>query len=67
MRKLKALLIVNAIGLIICVGMMGKVISVYEMNGVSYTLILYSIVLIMMMTAVIITDLLQKRKNTDLQ
>jgi len=67
MRKLRALLIVNAIGLIICVGMMSKVISVYEMNGVSYTLIIYSIVLIIMMTAVVVGDLLHKHKNTDIQ
>lgn len=64
MRKLKMLLTVNAIGLIICMGLMNPMISVYEMNGVSYTLILYSIVLIVMMLVVIVRDLY--RKNTDL-
>lgn len=62
MRKLKSLLVVNAIGLVVCIGMMSKIISLHEMNGVSYTLIMYSIVLIILMTIVVVQDLLSKHK-----
>lgn len=61
MRKLKVLLIVNAIGLAVCIGIMNKMISVFGMNGVSYTLIWYSVVLIVMMLVVMIRDLCEKK------
>ena len=54
------LLVVNAIGLVVCMGIMNPMIVLFEMNGVSYTLILYSIVLIIMMIAVMTKELCKK-------
>lgn len=63
MRKTKILLWVNALGLISCMGIMKKLISVYGMNGVSYTLILYSIVVIGLMLGVLLYDLNSKGRD----
>lgn len=62
MRKLKLLLIIGASGLLVCVSIMSGMISVYEMNGVSYTLIIYSISLILIMLGVIFNELYRKGK-----
>lgn len=63
MRKLKTLLIVNGIGLLVCVFLMKKFIIIYGMNGVSYVLMGYSIVLIVMMLVVLVRDLVNRSKN----
>lgn len=61
MRKLKSLLITGTIGLCFCVGIMRGVIAIYGMNGVSYTMIAYSVVLIVIMLGIVFRGL--KKNN----
>ena len=65
MRKLKTLLLINGMGVILCIISMRKIISMYGMNGVSYVLIGYSIVLTCMMFVVLARDLVNKSRNKE--
>lgn len=60
MRKIRWLWIVNVIGVLICISIMNSMINTYGMAGVSYTMIIYSASLIVMMSAIVINDI---RKN----
>ena len=53
-RRLKSLLVVNSIGLVICFLLIHPMITVFSMNGVSYTLIIYSVVVISLMLGVLL-------------
>ena len=57
MRKQKELLKINVIGVVVVALVMEPVIAKYEMNGVSYVLIFYSVVLIGMMLKEILCGL----------
>lgn len=57
MRKQKELLRINIIGVVFVALIMKPIIEKYEMNGVSYVLIGYSVVLIVMMLKQIICNL----------
>ena len=57
MRKMKHLLIINIVGAIFCLGIMNPIISVCGMNGVSYTMIAYSIVILLMMLSVMVKEI----------
>ena len=57
MRKQKQLLYINLFGVIIGYLIMTPLISKYEMNGVSYVLTVYSIILIVMMINAMIREL----------
>ena len=57
MRKMKHLLIINIVGAIFCLGIMNPIISVCGMNGVSYIMIVYSIVILLMMLGVMVKEI----------
>ena len=49
MRLQKKVVYINGVGLVVCLAIMRPMIIKYQMNGVSYVLILYSVVLIILM------------------
>lgn len=59
-RELKALLVINVIGVIVCAVAMFPLISRYGMQGVNYTLILYTCVLLLLMAVLVGRDIRHK-------
>lgn len=56
-RELKALLVINVIGVIVCILIMFPLISRYGMQGVNDTLILYTCVLLVLMAVLVGRDI----------
>lgn len=63
LRKLKELFVVNFLGLFVCILFMKGFIQKYGMNGVSYVLILYTFLLILMMLSVLYVNMKKCKSN----
>lgn len=61
MRQIKWLWIVNIIGVFICILIMNPMINYFGMAGVSYTMMIFSISLIVMMTGIVVKNTVSRK------
>lgn len=62
-RKIKELLVTYLFGFIVCITTSKYLVLKYNMNGVSYTLIIYNVIVIILMITLIIKCLLAMKKE----